>query len=249
MTFTIGTLWAFVLVMMRTAGLFIALPSFGNRSVPGRVRLALVLVLGFAAYQGAGAPLMEPPSSIGLIIGHSLTETAIGLLGGVAARWVLEAAQAAGQLISLATGLSFGSLVDPLNGAESNALGQLLRLAALAFAIEAGLHREAMMWLVESLKVAPVGGPLELTDALARAMAQAGFSVALAVRIAFPVLAVVGLSYIGLGAVSRVVPQLGLQNLGFSVAVLAGGAAVYLLAPEAAHRVGQMTVETLGHGP
>ena len=245
MNLTIDTLFAFVLVMMRTAGLAMSIPSWGTRTVPGRVRLALVMVLSFAVYQGAGAPTLHPPDSIGTIFGLGISETAIGLLGGMAARWTIEAATAAGGLISLATGLSFGSLVDPLNGAESNALGQILRLAALAFAIEAGLHREAVLWLLESLRVSPVGGSLELGDLLMRAMTQVGYSVALAVRIAFPVLAVVGLIYIALGAIGRVVPQLGLNNLGFSVAILGGGAAVYVLAPEAAHRLGQLAVQTM----
>jgi flagellar biosynthetic protein FliR len=242
---TIDTLYAFVLVLMRTAGLAMSLPSWGSRSVPMRIRLGLTLVLSFAVYQGAGAPHFTPPDSIGLLMGQSMSETLIGLIGGLAARWTLEAAAAAGGLISLATGLSYGQLVDPINGAESNALGQILRLLALAFAIEAGLHREAVLWLLESLRASPIGGDISLQDMLVRSMAQAGYSVALAVRIAFPVLAVVGLIYIALGAVGRVVPQLGLQNLGFSVAILGGGSAVYVLAPEAAHRIGQLAVQTL----
>jgi flagellar biosynthetic protein FliR len=245
MTLALGTLYAFLLVTLRTAGLAMAIPSWGSRQVPMRVRLALVLVLAFAVFQGAGAPTLAVPSSLPALIGASIIETAIGLIGGLAARFTLEAAAAAGSMISLATGLSYGSLIDPLNGAESSALAQILRLAALAFAIESGLHREAVLWLLESVRVSPVGGAFVLDQVLVRSLAQTAYCAALAVRIAFPVLALVGCSYVALGAIGRVVPQLGLQNLGFSIAVLVGGFAVYALAPEAAHRVGAMAAQTL----
>jgi flagellar biosynthetic protein FliR len=243
MTLALGTLYAFLLVVLRTAGLAIALPSWGSRQIPARVRLALVGVLAFAVYQGAGAPQLEPPAAVTTLIAAALTETLVGLFGGLAARFTLEAAAAAGGMISLATGLSYGALVDPLNGAESNALGQLMRLAALAFAIEAGLHREAVLWLLESARAAPIGTPLGLEAALGTALTQSVFCAALAVRVAFPVLALVGCSYLALGAIGRVVPQLGLQNLGFSIAVVVGGAALYALAPEAAHRVGALAAQ------
>src|SRR5581483_3540212 len=170
MSVTVATLYAFLLVLMRVAGLAIALPTWGNRQVPARVRIALIFVLGFTVFQGAGAPQLEPPGALPLLIGQSLMETALGLLGGLAARLTLEAAAAAGQMISLSTGLSFGSLVDPLNGAESGALGELLRFMALAAAIAAGLHREAVLWLLESLRAAPVGTPFELGPSLGHAL-------------------------------------------------------------------------------
>ncbi|MBK7858917.1 MAG: flagellar biosynthetic protein FliR [Archangiaceae bacterium] len=246
MSIALGTLYAFFLVALRTAGLAIAVPTWGSRQVPVRVRLGLVLVLAFAVYQGAGAPQVEVPVSLPTLIGASLTETLVGLFGGFAARFTLEAAAAAGSMISIATGLSYGSLIDPLNGAESNALGQILRFAALAFAVEAGLHREALLWLLESLRHNPVGGPLAVDDTLRTALTQSAYCAALAVRVAFPVLALVGASYVALGAIGRVVPQLGLQNLGFSIAVLVGGAAVYALAPEAAHRIGTLAAQGFG---
>lgn len=246
MSLATGTLYAFFLVLMRTAGLAVSIPTWGSRQVPMRVRLALVMVLAFTVYQGVGAPQLELPGSIPTLMGAALAETLVGLFGGLAARITLEAAAAAGSMISLATGLSYGSLVDPMNGAESNALGQLMRLAALAFAIEVGLHREAVMWLMESVRMSPVGTQLSLNDAFASAVTSSVYCAALAVRIAFPVLGLVGCSYLALGAVGRVVPQLGLQNLGFSIAVVVGGTAVYALAPEAAHRVGSLAVQTFG---
>jgi len=47
----------------------------------------------------------------------------------------------------------------------------------------------------------------------------------------FPVLAAVTIGHLSLGLLNRTTPQLGLSNIGFSVALLAGAGALYLVAP------------------
>ena len=59
-------------------------------------------------------------------------------------------------------------------------------------------------------------------------------SFALSVRLAFPVLAAVTLGHLGLGVLNRAAPQLNLSNIGYTVALVAGGGAFYLVAPGAA---------------
>jgi flagellar biosynthetic protein FliR len=56
----------------------------------------------------------------------------------------------------------------------------------------------------------------------------------LAIHLAFPVLAAVTMGHLSLGLLNRTTPQLGLANIGFSVALLAGVGALYLAAPPAA---------------
>ena len=54
------------------------------------------------------------------------------------------------------------------------------------------------------------------------------------------VLAAVTIGHLGLGVLNRASPQLNLSNIGFTVAILAGGAAFYLVAPSAASMAAQM---------
>jgi flagellar biosynthetic protein FliR len=60
---------------------------------------------------------------------------------------------------------------------------------------------------------------------------QAVGAAALAVRMAFPVLVSVFFGHVALGVVGRTAPQLNVNSIGFSITILAGGAALYLLAP------------------
>jgi len=228
---SLATAWGFGLLLFRTAGLCLTAPLLGARVVPARVRMALALTLTFAVFAGAGARPVPVPGSLLGLAGPALVETVLGLLGGLAARWTLDAALAAGHLAGLSAGLGFAALIDPTSGAESNGLSQYLFAGAQAVALSLGIHREAVGWLARAAVAWPPGGAVELGPLLARAAGHAVLSVALSVRLAFPVLAAVLLGHACMGVMSRMAPQLNLSNIGFSIAILAGGLGLYLAAP------------------
>jgi flagellar biosynthetic protein FliR len=239
---SLATLWGFGLLLFRTAGLCATAPMLGARLVPARVRMGLALALAFAVFTAAGAPAVPVPGTLLGLAGPALVETLVGLLGGLAARWALDAALAAGHLAGLSAGLGFSALIDPTSGAESNGLSQYLFAGAQAAALSLGLHREAVGWLARGAIAWPPGAPLELGPLLARTAGHAVLSVGLAVRLAFPVLAAVLLGHACMGVMNRMAPQLNLANVGFSIAILAGGVGVYLAAPGVAELAARAAV-------
>jgi len=82
---------------------------------------------------------------------------------------------------------------------------------------------------------------LAIRDSSPEAYVVAGqhHPMALSVRLAFPVLAAVTLGHLGLGLINRAAPQFNLSNIGFTVALVAGCGAFYLVAPAAAALVAQ----------
>jgi flagellar biosynthetic protein FliR len=221
----------FLLVLLRSASLCMVAPLFGTRVVPARIRLSLSLVIAAVAFTAAGGPPFAGWERASALVAAAVGETAIGLCAGLAARFALEAVTGAGQAIGISMGLGFGAVLDPLHGAESTAISELLALLALAVAVGAGIHREAIAWLCRSVVLTPPGTDLPLAEMSARVVAEAVRASALAVRLAFPVMAAVTFGHLGLGLLTRTAPQLNLSNVGFSVAILAGGGALYLAAP------------------
>jgi flagellar biosynthetic protein FliR len=241
----VATAYGFGLVLLRTAALCLAAPILGARVVPGRVRLAIALTLSFAIFNGAGAPAVAPPAGLLGLAAAAASETTTGLLAGLAARFALDAALAAGHLAGLSAGIGFAALVDPLTGAESNAVSETLFIAAQAVAVALGLHTEAVTWLARSLVVWPPGAAGGLADLALRTAGQAAVAAALAVRLAFPVMAAVMLAHVLMAVLSRLAPQLSLSNVGFSVAILGGGAALWLAAPGVAELAARAAVAAL----
>jgi flagellar biosynthetic protein FliR len=214
----------------------------GSRIVPARVKLALSLVLTMAIFQGSGSPAVPVPASLLGLAGPAVVQTLTGLLGGLSARWMLDAALAAGHLAGLSAGLGFSALVDPTTGAESTGLSQYLYAGAQAAALSLGIHREAVGWLARAAVTWPPGSEPALGTLAAAVVGHAVLATALAVRMAFPIMAAVLLGHATMGVLNRMAPQLGLSNVGFSVALLAGGLALYLSAPAVAELVARAAV-------
>jgi flagellar biosynthetic protein FliR len=234
--------YGFLLVLMRCAGLCMTAPVLGARVVPARVRLTVAMVLGFTVFMGAGAPPARVPTHILSLFGAAFTETLTGLLAGLFAQWCLDAAMAAGQAAGLAMGLGYGAMLDPINGSESTAISQLLSLTALGIALGLGVHREAVLWLAESVKNMPPGTSVDLLAFAQTTIAHAVGAFALAVRLGFPVVAAATAGHVLMGVLSRAAPQLNMNTLGFSVTLLAGGGALYLVAPTLARVAAQQAV-------
>src|SRR5689334_17879822 len=174
--------------MMRCASLCAVAPLFGTKAVPMRVRVGLAFAVAFAIFNGAGSPRFHAWDNTGALAAAAIAETMIGLCGGLAARIAIDAAGAAGHAMSLSMGLGFGNVIDPIHGAESNAISELLAMVALGVAVAAGLHREAIGWLCRSVMNTPPGSAVALRDLAASVVSEAAHSGALAVRLAYPVM-------------------------------------------------------------
>jgi flagellar biosynthesis protein FliR len=224
----------FFLVLVRCTSLFMVAPIFSARTVPALVRMGFSVPIAVAVFIGAGSPGFAGFDKIPQLIPAVIMELVFGLGAGFAARVAIEAALGAGSAISMAMGVSFGSVIDPLHGSESTAIGDLLSFITMAVALTTGLHRDAVAWLCRSVRETPPGSDFSVATIATRVIADGTASIALSVRLAFPVLAAVTLGHLGLGLLNRAAPQLNVSNIGFTVALLAGGAAFYLVAPGAA---------------
>ncbi len=246
MTLPVASAWAFVLVLFRTVGVLTTAPILSARLVPGRARLALAVLVAWTAWSGAGAPSAVAPEHVGALAAVAAAETAVGMLSGLAARFVLLAAVSAGQLAAQAVGIGFAATVDPASGAESTAAGELTHMLAQAGAVALGIHREAIAWVARSAVAFPPGGEPSLRATALKLVWEATGAAALGARVAFPMLSAVLLGQVVMGALGRGAPQLNLGTIGFSAAVAAGGAAFYLVAPAAAEVVARAAVAALG---
>jgi flagellar biosynthetic protein FliR len=239
---------AFLLVVIRCSCLFAVMPLFALTAIPARVRMAAALAVSVAAFFGAGTPTFLAWDHADKLIVAALVEAVLGLTAGLGARLALDAAAAAGSAIGVSMGISVGATYDPIHGSESPAVSQVLSILALAFAVAAGIHREAVAWLCRSVIEIPPGAPVAIDQLAARVVGQAASSVALAIRLSFPILTAITIGHMTVGLINRTTPQLGLSNIGFAVSLLAGMAALYLVAPSAARLAAEAARNALAGG-
>ena len=222
-----------VLLLIRASAMVVSAPVLGGQAVPGRVRLALAVAFTIVGVSAADFPA-APSLTLSFLVLGAIKEAVIGLSAGFAAKVFIDAAQAAGEIAGLGMGMGMAMVLDPLTGSQASPLGRLWSVMAIAVAVAFGLHREAAAWVAQSAIHVGPGAPGDFTAFLQAVLGHALASVVLAVRVGFPVLAAVTFGHIGLGMIGRVAPQMSLQSLGMSVAILTGGFALWSVTPEVA---------------
>jgi len=198
--------------------------------IPVRLRIVFSMVMGIVAFTGAGSPHFVVENIPQLFYAAGM-EIALGVSAGLVSRFFLDATIAAGHIGGLSMGLGMGNLLDPLSGASTAPLSRFFSTLGLAYAVTLGVHKEVVVWLAETLITYPPGEPFDVMKLIQASLVHAVGSLYLAVRLGFPILAAVIFGHIAVGLLGRASPQLSIQSLGFSVAILSGGYSVYLSSP------------------
>jgi flagellar biosynthetic protein FliR len=201
-------------------------PLLGNRAVPMRVRVALAMVLAVVV-----TPLLPSDTSLRVASGDGililLQQIAIGAALGFALRIVFTAVEYAGQLMGLQMGLSFATLFDPVNGAQTQVIAQFLVLATALILFAFNGHHLVITALVRSFEEIPIGSTLS-ADGFAMLAHWGGVLFAVGLHISLPVTAALLATNLTIGMMSRASPQLNIFAIGFPLTLGVGFLVLYL---------------------
>ncbi|WP_375459907.1 flagellar biosynthetic protein FliR [uncultured Enterovirga sp.] len=222
MTFAIPELTTvFLLAFARVGTLVMLLPGIGERSIPGRVRLAFALLLTLILLPTARSLLPAASSPSGLV-GTLIGEIAVGLVLGLAARAVMAALQTAGTLVAQQLGLSYATTVDPSMGGQEAALSTFLTLLGVTLIFATDVHHIAIAGIADSYRLLPPVGIPAPGDAATLVLGSVGRGFALGAKIAAPFIAFAILFNLGLGILSRLMPQMQVFFIGLPLTILFG---------------------------
>lgn len=229
LTFSLSTVFGFVLVLARVSGAFIFVPLPGLSAGPEIARAMLALTFTLALAPRWPHVNLESPY-IGVLVVSLLAELALGLTIGVAVSVLSESFLLAGQIIGLQAGYAYASTVDPSTQADSGVLVVFAQLAAGLLFFTLGLDREIIRAFARSLDTFPAGS-FALAPAGAEQilrLASGMFSVGL--RLAMPAIALLLLVDLALALLGRLNAQLQLLVLAFPVKMMAAIALLSTLA-------------------
>ena len=213
----------FLLVLFRISALVALLPALGEASIPARVKLALAISMAIIIF-----PLVE---SDGLTFANELAwvqaliiEIGIGLWFGILLRVFVFCLQTAGSIAAQATSLSqiLGSAgVEPLP-----AMGHVITMAGMTLALTFGLHVHAVLYLLGSYSLFPIGAVPDVSMITESGVAQIAMGFRLAFALAAPFVILSLLYNLTLGVINRAMPQLMVAFVG--APVITAGALVLL---------------------
>jgi flagellar biosynthesis protein FliR len=198
----------FALVLARVAGLFAAIPMFGARVVPNRIKAPLIFTLAILLF-----PIVRPHSlppngdviSLALLV---ISETLIGLTLGLIAQFVFAAVEFCGQLVGTQIGLSMASLFDPNTQANVPTMAMFQGALATLVYLALGVHHVFLRGIVESYAVIPIGA-WHTSPALLKFLVDASTGIfIIGIKLAAPVSVALLATSVALGIVARSFPAM-----------------------------------------
>jgi flagellar biosynthetic protein FliR len=215
-----STLVAFLLVLCRVSGIFVFLPVPGLRSGADPARIVAVLAITISLY-----PLWPKPVSmeqnIGVLMAAIASEAVFGITIGLGVAFVMELLSMAAQVAGLQAGFGFASTIDPNTQSDSSVLLIAAQTVAGLLFLASGLDREVIRIFAASLATFPPG-QFALTPGIGEAIVKLSTGIfTLGVRLALPVVALLGLVDLALALLGRLNAQLQLISLAFPVKMLA----------------------------
>ena len=211
---------AVALSFSRGAG-FVAVSPFPGGQAGPKARVGLAVMLAWVASSLSPASA-ELTTLDGRAVSSVASELGIGLMIGMAFRFVLSAGEILGQNLSQATVLSTPAGFNPMLSTQESALGQVISYFAMLVAVSIGAHRVALAWLRESVRLLPVGTAVHLDAAAGTFVDLAADALAVGLRLSLPVVAVTLATQVALAMIARAAPALQIFSIGLSILVAAG---------------------------
>lgn len=218
----VNLLPAFLLVFVRVLAFFTVLPIYSHRSIPTRHKIGLALMLAWIMVFTLEDPVLVINAIYYLLI---IKEILVGLMVGLIAMMLLYAIQVAGGFIDYSMGFMIANVVDPQTGAQSPLTGGYLYTFALLFLLLVNGHHLLLDGIYYSYQFVPMDQvflPFGQENIVQYAAKIFNSMFIIAFQMAFPIVGSLFLVDVGLGMISRAVPQMNVFVVGMPLKILVG---------------------------
>jgi flagellar biosynthesis protein FliR len=212
----------FMLVFARIGTMVMLLPGLGELSVPVRTRLTVALVLAavlLPLHRNAYSIDLRTFGPVLVMLGEELF---IGAVLGLTARLTISALQVAGSVIAQQLGLGFVTAVDPTQGQQGIILGNFLTMLGVALVFALDLHHLVIAALNDSYLLFKPGDVPLIGDVAALTTRTIAGAFKVGIQLSAPFLVFGLLFNLGLGVLSRLMPQMQVFFVGMPLSILVG---------------------------
>ncbi len=200
----------FGLIMLRMIAFVASAAIFSAASVPIMAKVLFSMVLTMMVYTAVAdntlvARVADQQDNLIML---AVLELVVGLCLGFLTRMFFFAVSMAGEMISVALGLGQAQIFNPLMGSQGNAMEQFLVMFATLVFLAINGHHLMIQGLIQSFGTIPVGNVNINVIELRKIVLAAQEMFVIAVRMAAPIVISMLVIQIGIGLLSRAVPQM-----------------------------------------
>jgi flagellar biosynthetic protein FliR len=157
MTIQLDSVFALILVFVRTEALLLAVPTLGGESVPVRIRVGLGMMIAFLLVSVVPTAAPSEINTVTLVL-SMLYELLIGLGMGMAVHAVMSCISFAADTIVSEIGLMRVETFNPADNTSSGgSVSTMLYYFSLMVFLGLGMHRQVLAALAQSFYALPAG--------------------------------------------------------------------------------------------
>ena len=213
---------AFLLTFGRVGTMVMLVPGIGEQNLPARVRLSIALLLTAILLPAHQKAYAVDFNSLGPVIVLLVQEIIVGAVLGLTARLAISALQVAGFVIANQLGLGFVTAIDPTQNQQGVLVGNFLSVLGITLIFATDLHHLVIAALNDSYSLfAP--GEMPLSGDVAKHVTQViATSFRIGIQLSAPFLVFGLLFNLGLGVLSRLMPQMQVFFIGLPLSIMLG---------------------------
>jgi flagellar biosynthetic protein FliR len=213
---------AFLLTFARVGTMVMLLPGIGEQNIPARVRLGIALVLTAILLPAHQKAYTVDLNALGPVLLMLFQEIIIGAVLGLTARLAISALQVAGSVVAQQLGLGFVTAVDPTQNQQGMLVGNFLALLGITLIFATDLHYLVIAALNDSYTIFQPGEMPLVGDAAQHVTRIVATAFRIGIQLSAPFLVFGLLFNLGLGVLSRLMPQMQVFFIGLPLSILLG---------------------------
>jgi len=220
--FLSGHVFAFVFIFARLGSILMLFPGIGESYVSPRIRLMLALTITFLLMGPLLPRIPVAPEAIPDLFQMIGYEIIVGLFFGTLLRLIMSTLESAGAVISLQTGLSNATILNPTLATQSPLASAFLSVIGVTLIFITGLDHLLLRSLVAIYDLFPPGGQLMPGDMAQSVIQLTNRSFVIGIELSMPFLVIGLLMYMALGIMQKLMPQVQLFLVALPVQIWGG---------------------------
>ncbi len=220
----------FTLIFIRMSSLFVVTPVFGRREIPAYLKVGFAFFCSIILLPIMGGTQLEYTNLLSYAA-LAIKEFLVGIVMGYVSFLVFSALYVAGQIMDMQIGFGMVNVIDPMMGGQVPMMGNFFYILTTLFFLMIDGHHVLFKALFESYKVIPLGG-FSFTETLVTNIVNVvAITFLIGIQISIPILAALLMTEVGLGILSRTVPQMNVFVVGMPLKLALGLLTLYFMVP------------------
>lgn len=220
----------FLLILFRMSGAILVNPIFGRRNIPNNIKVGLTIMFAATITASASIPLPQI-NNIFEFACKGAIEFSIGLAISLVMNVFFSSIMIAADIIDMQLGIGMAKVFDPGTSISAPITGSFFNAFLIMLFFATNGHVTLFKMISDTVVAIPCGSNIDITGVLYAVAGLLSAALTLAVKFAFPIIAIEFITETGMGILTRAVPSLNIFSIGIQLKLAVGIAVLLLISP------------------